>query len=61
MIDKTKLVNTIVTPKNTIKDTNQINVSETFSNSILDGDVSNFILNSKNQVHALMNYRLQIC
>ncbi|WP_160166423.1 hypothetical protein [Clostridium sp. Ade.TY] len=46
MIDKSKLINTNITPRNTIKYNNPINVSETFSNTMLDVDYSNFVLNS---------------
>lgn len=47
MIDKSKLANTILNTQNTTKNNLPINVSETFSNTISDGDMSNnFILNS---------------
>ncbi|MDO5039661.1 hypothetical protein [Clostridium sp.] len=46
MIDKSKLINTNIIPKNTIKYNNPINISETFSNNIIEGDYSNLILNS---------------
>ena len=47
MINKTKLVNSIFKDQNINKNTSPTNVSETFSNNISSGDMSNnFILNS---------------
>ena len=47
MIDKTKLVNSIFNTQNINKNTSPTNISETFSNNISSGDMSNnFILNS---------------
>ncbi|MBY0754797.1 hypothetical protein K5V21_04925 [Clostridium sardiniense] len=47
MIDKSKLANSILNTQNTTKNDLPLNVSESFSNAISDGDVSNnFILNS---------------